>query len=404
MAANSKPVVLFSTADWDSPYWTNKQHIASRLADRGYRVLYVETVGIRRPGINALDARRIAARLRRGTAPIREVRPNLWVFSPLTIPLGHRFGPISRFNHWQLEHRVRSWLRAQNAAHPIVWTYHPYMLGAASAVRPSAIVYHAVDDLGAIPGVDRTEFESVERRLLERADHVFVTSLALDEHCRKIAGARTHYFNNVADIEHFGAARRGRPLPTDLAEIPGPRLMYVGALSNFKIDFGLLAALAKARPDWHLVFIGEEREGQRDETIAELRAMPNAHFLGWRPYAQLPDYLRGADVALLPQLINDYSRSMFPMKFFEYLAAGRPVIATALPALRDFAAIHRVAHGVAGFEVQVEHALQRPAEGVLPLDHPVLTANSWEARLDAMIAIIDGAPAKTDRTSGRGSS
>ncbi|WP_420133950.1 glycosyltransferase [Rhodopseudomonas sp.] len=390
VAANSKTVVLFSTADWDSPYWTNKQHIASRLADRGYEVLYVETVGIRRPGLNAMDLRRIIARLKRGTAPIREVRPNLWVFSPLTVPLGQRYAAVSVFNRWQLVFRIRSWLRRRRASHPIVWTYHPYMLEAAEAVQPSAVVYHSVDDLGAVPGVDKAEYEAVERRLLQRADHVFVTSLALEAHCREVAGERTHYFNNVADIAHFGAARLDRLLPADLAGIPKPRLIYVGALSDFKIDLGLLASLVQARPDWHLVVIGDEREGQRDPTIARMQAMPNAHFLGWRPYAELPDYLRGADVALLPQLINDYSRAMFPMKFFEYLAAGRPVVATALPALADYHAVHRVAHDAAEFEAQVQAALDHRGDGVLPLDHPVLTKNSWDARLDAMLAIVNG--------------
>lgn len=390
MTGNSidRDVVLFSSADWGDRYWTNKQHTAVRLAARGYDVLYVESVGIRRPGLNALDMRRIVGRIRRGLAPIREVSNRVWLLSPLTIPVGHRYAFVGALNRWLLQSRIRRWLKRRDARHPLVWTYHPYMLALAEGLQPGAIVYHSVDDLGAIPNVDHAAYDAAEVKLLRRADHVFVTSRALYDRCVATAGDRTHYFNNVADIDHFGQARTAAPLPPDLEAIPHPRLIYIGALSDFKIDFTMIAEIAEARPDWHFVFIGDEREGQHSEDIARLARRPNAHFIGWRAYAALPDYLRGADVALLPQQINDYTRSMFPMKFFEYLAAGLPIVATPLPALAEFAAYHHVASNAAEFIAAVEAALRAPSAARLPLDHPVLRANSWDARLDAMLATI----------------
>jgi glycosyltransferase involved in cell wall biosynthesis len=381
-------VVMFSTADWKDRYWTNKQHTAAGLAARGYRVLYVESVGIRRPGVNALDLRRIGTRLRDGLRPVREVSENVWVLSPLTIPFGHRFALVGWFNRWQLRSRIKRWLRGRGALRPMIWTYHPYMLDAATDLDPSALIYHSVDDLGSVPGVDHAAYYAAEARLLEAADHVFVTSRALFDHCVTTAGARTHYFNNVADIDHFGAARKAGPLPAELEAIPRPRLIYVGALSDFKLDLKMIAAVAERRPDWHLVFIGAEREGQHSPEIEQLARRPNAHFLGWRAYSDLPGYLRGADVALLPQQINDYTRSMFPMKFFEYLAAGLPVVSTALPALSEYAALHRVACSTEEFIGAIGQALRSPSAGVLPLNHPILRANSYDARLDAMLAIV----------------
>lgn len=388
--AIGRDVVLFSSADWGDRYWTNKQHTAVRLAARGYRVLYVESVGIRRPGLNALDLRRIVGRLRRGLAPIREVSKNVWLLSPLTIPVGHRYAFVGALNRWLLQSRIGRWLKYRGAQRPMLWTYHPYMLALAEALKPGAVVYHSVDDLGAVPNVDHAAYDAAEKKLLERADHVFVTSRALYDRCVATAGARTHYFNNVADIDHFGSARDIAPLPVDLEAIPHPRLMYIGALSDFKIDFTMIAEIAAARPEWHFVFIGDEREGQHSEDIARLAQRPNAHFLGWRAYAVLPDYLRGADVALLPQQINDYTRSMFPMKFFEYLAAGLPIVATPLPALAEFAGYHLIAANAAEFIAAVEDVLSSSSANQLPLDHPIVRSNSWDARLDGMLAIING--------------
>lgn len=391
-SSREKTVVLFSTADWGDRYWTNKQHTASLLAARGYRVLYVETVGIRKPSLNKLDFIRILSRLASGLAPIREVTKNVWVFSPLTIPLGHRYGLIRKFNGWQLQGRIRNWLRGRKAVRPIVWTYHPYMLGAMAMLDPHVVIYHAVDDLRAIPNVDREEFDHAEAALLARANHVFVTSPALLAHCSAIAAGRTHYYNNVADIAYFGQARLPQPLPSDLADIAEPRIMYVGALSDFKLDLDLLATMVEDKPDWNFVFIGDQREGQNDQRIARMALRSNAHFIGWRPYAELPRYLHGASVTLLPQQINDYTRSMFPMKFFEYLAAGRPVVATPLPALADFARFHRIAATAPDFIAAVADAIAHPEAGVLALDHPVLQENSWDARLDAMLEIVAHQP------------
>jgi glycosyltransferase involved in cell wall biosynthesis len=387
MTGAAKPVVLFSTADWNWPYWTNKQHMAVHLAARGHPVLYVESVGIRRPTLDRRDVARIVGRVRRAIAPVVEARPNLWVLPPLTIPAGHRLPMIARFNAWQLRRHIADWLRRRRGERPIVWTYHPYMMDVALALDPSAIVYHCVDDIGALPAVDRDSYDAAERVLLVRADHVFATSLSLRERCAAVAPERTHYFANVTDVEHFAAARRDGPVPADLAAIPRPRLGYVGVLSDFKLDLDLIERVVLTNADWHWVFIGDEREGQASPMVARLRKQPNVHLLGWRPYADLPAYLRGIDVALLPQQLNDYTRAMFPMKFFEYLAAGRPVVATPLPALAEFRHLYRTAASADDMAREIDAVLSAPP-ATLRLDDAVLRTHSWEARLDAMLDIV----------------
>jgi glycosyltransferase involved in cell wall biosynthesis len=390
-------VILFSSADWQSRYWTNKQHIATRLAARGHRVLYVETVGLRLPGLNGLDAKRIISRLKRGLSPVAQVRKNLWTLSPLTIPLAHRNPAVAAINSWQLRTRIKKWISANDVQTPLVWTYHPYMLDAIELLDVSTLVYHCVDDLGAMPGIDRESFEIAERKLLDRADITFTTSHFLQARCATIAGPRAHYFCNVADVAHFGKARAAGVLPPELESIPRPRLCYLGALSDFKVDFELLDKIAGARPNWQFVFVGEEPAGQFNTRLAQLAKRPNVHLLGWRPYADLPQYLRGFDVALLPQLINDYTRAMFPMKFFEYLAAGLPVVSTPTEALVDFNSIHSIAPDAESFAGAIQTLLGSKSKP-LPLDCRVLQDNSWDSRLDRMLAAING-HGQADRSS-----
>ena len=263
------------------------------------------------------------------------------------------------------------------------------MLQVAKSLQPSLLIYHCVDDIGAIPGVDRAAFELEERRLLERAGLIFATSHLLYDRCAEIAGSRAHYFGNVADIDHFAGAREDAGIPPELSAIPQPRIGYVGVLSDFKIDFGLLEALVQAHPEWHFVFIGEEREGQRSTAVTRIKRHPNAHFLGWRPYADLPRYLAGLDVALLPQLINDYTRAMFPMKFFEYLAAGLPVVSTPLPALRDLGAFYAAANCPREFAEAIAAAISGRGPKAPGIGDMLLQANSWDARLDRMMQLIE---------------
>jgi glycosyltransferase involved in cell wall biosynthesis len=337
----------------------------------------------------------MAVRLRRGLTPPAQVRDNLWVLSPLTVPFGQRRTVINAFNRWQLRARIGGWMRRQKVTHPLIWTYHPHMLGVVDAIDPSIMVYHCVDDVGAIPGVDRAMFELAEKRLLARAELTFATSHDLQERCAAVAGSRAHYFGNVADIAHFAKARGIGVLPPELAGIPRPRLGYIGVLSDFKIDFALLESLVSSHPGWQFVFIGDQREGQRSDAVARLMRQSNVHFLGWRSYRQLPEYVGGFDIGLLPQLVNDYTRSMFPMKFFEYLAAGLQVVSTPLPALRDFASVYSMAGDAGGFADAISAALAGRGPALPAPDDTLLRSNSWDARLDQMMAIVEATPPRT---------
>ena len=380
-----RDVVLFSTADWDHPFWTNKQHVAGQLAARGFRVLYVESLGLRRPAVQSRDVARIVRRLRRAWRPPRQINDNLWVASPLALPW-HANRLARRFNDWWLAAWVKRQCRRLRFENPIVWTYNPLVGPVAADLAGSLLVYHCVDDLSAAPGLPSAVIQAAEERLVRSADVVFTTSEALQARLAVWNPRATHYLPNVADFEHFARARDQRPIPPELAAIPRPRIGFVGALAQYKVDFELIASVARARPDWHWVLIGQEGEGHAQTCIDRVR-LPNVHLLGPRDYAQLPDYLRGFDVATIPCVANAYTAAMFPMKFFEYLAAGLPVVASHTPALSQFAHECDLVDSALEFTSAVDRVLQGHRADLAQCTR-VARRHTWEWRMQEMLAIL----------------
>jgi glycosyltransferase involved in cell wall biosynthesis len=378
-----RDILLIATADWDTKPWTNKQHMARSLALRGFRIVYVESLGLRRPTSDRRDFARIVRRVRRAVRGVRRVDANIWVVSPFVLPL-HGNASVRRMNTLILSTLIKKSLRSLDFSRCICWTYDPLTTSLLDHFAPEFTVYHCVDDLSAVPGIERKLLARADVSLVTRADVVFVTNPILRDRWLEVKGKDVHYFPNVADYEHFSKARKGAPIPPEIATIPSPRIGYVGTISDYKIDLEMVLQIAQQRPDWHWVFVGEAREGQRSETMKRLRRLANVHFLGYREYAFLPEYLGSFDIATLPMRINNYTISMFPMKFFEYLAAGRPVLATELPALADYRAAYRMVRTAGDF---IE-----AAENILGGDFPdpiyceaIARAHTWQRRTDEML-------------------
>ena len=327
--------IVLATADWDHPLWTNKQHTAMSLAALGHRVLYVESLGLRPPRKGMTDLPRIFKRLRRVVRPPRMVQQGIWVWSPLVIPGASH--PLAQFLNrvlvrggLQLMHR---WLALRN---PILWTYNPLTLEVLAPTSFPKVVYHCVDRIQAQPEMPGERIELAERQLCRVSSVVFTTAPELQRSLAPL-NRHTYLFGNVAEFDHFARAWQCTSLcPAELAPLPSPRLIFIGAIDAYKLDLTALTQLARKRPDWSLVLVGPIGEADPGTDIGVLRAFPNVHWLGPRPYAELPNWLAHADVALLPLQLNSYTRNMFPMKFFEYLAAGLPVVATAIPSLERF--------------------------------------------------------------------
>ena len=326
--------VLLSTADWDHPLWTNKQHVACSLADLGHRVLYVDSLGVRAPRGDRSDAGRIVRRLKRGLRTPRQVRPNLWVISPLVLP-GQSRGVLGRLNRWSLGISLFVADLILDFRKPLLWTFNPQTRHYLSLRKFYASIYHCVDRIQAQPGMPSDAIETAELDLCGAVNAVFTTAPQLQQSLAEL-NAGTHFFGNVADAKFFSRALDPvAAVPADLPQGSAPILMFVGAIDAYKLDLPMLETLVARHPEWNLVLVGPVGETDPSTDVSGLERFPNVYLLGPKPYEALPAYLAQADVALLPLQLNDYTRHMYPMKFFEYLAAGRLVVATAIPSLQD---------------------------------------------------------------------
>jgi len=332
-------IVLLSTADWDHPLWTNKQHVACALAAEGERVLYVESLGIRSIQAKTQDFRRILRRLLLGLRLVRLVRPGIWVLSPLVLPGGSQ-GMALRLNRLLLRCSVALACCLLRFRSPWLWTYNPLTLLYMPLKGFALSIYHAVDAIQEQPCMPKALIEFQEARLCRSVDQVFTTSPYLAQRLARYTN-RICYEPNVADRDHFSAALTLRQnlkladLP-ELQGIPEPKIGFVGAISGYKLDFALIHAVAIRHPEWQFVFIGPHSEGEPSTNIKQLSGLSNVHWLGPKPYSQIPRFLAAFQCAWLPLQCNSYTKAMFPMKFFEYLFAGLPVVSTRINALLAF--------------------------------------------------------------------
>ncbi|HUN74755.1 MAG TPA: glycosyltransferase [Steroidobacteraceae bacterium] len=382
-----KDIVLLSTADWDNPFWTNKQHVAVELIRRGHRVLYIDSLGLRHPSVSKRDLKRILGRARKALRVPREVRSGLWVWSPLVLPF--QGNPLScRTNRWLLEHGLDAHLRALGMKREWLWTYNPLTCQFLNLSSFERCIYHCVDEISGQPGMPVSALTSSEEELCRAANIVFTTSRVLTE-SRSRWNVRTHYLPNVADYRHFSSAMSSETeIPEDLARIAKPRLGFIGAISGYKVDFGLIRAVAEARPDWSIVLIGGVGEGDPWTDVSQLRGLPNVHLLGPRPYSALPAYLKGFSVTLLPNRINSYTDAMFPMKLFEYLASGCPVVSVSLKSIEDYGNVVSIAQSTQDFIESVASILAGNAPP-LSLRLAVARQHTYITRMDQMLELLE---------------
>lgn len=379
-----RDILIVSTADWDNPFWTNKQYMAALFAGHGHRVLYVDSLGLRRPSLHKRDIKRIVRRLWKALPVPRKVRTNLWRVAPLVFPF-HSTSWARSFNSVLLQTALNWHMRLLGMTRPLIWTYNPVIADMCAALPNSGIVYHCVDDLRASPHIDAATIERGEERLGQVASLCFTTSPLLRERMTSLFPTVV-YEPNVADLAFFETARMNPREPFELRSIPHPRLLFVGALSEYKVNFRLMEAVARRLPNAHWVLIGETGEGQPDS--AQPPRLPNVHVLGPRVYGHLPYFMAHCDVAVLPASHNAYTDAMFPMKFFEYLAAGLQVVSVRLPALAEFEDLYFPAETQEEFSTAIERVLAGETRDASVIEQ-ACRKHTWEARFARMEAVLD---------------
>lgn len=266
----------------------------------------------------------------------------------------------------------------------LAWYYTPMALTFTDHLTPDAVVYDCMDELSAFQGAPPELIER-EQKLFELADVVFAGGASLYESKRTQHG-NVYLFPSSIDRKHFAAARRPAIDFSDQAAIPHPRIGFFGVLDE-RLDRELLRAVAEARPHWHFVLIGPVVKIRQED----LPQGNNLHYLGGRPYAELPTYLANWDVAMLPFARNASTKFISPTKTPEYLAAGKPVVSTAIrDVVRPYGeqGMVRIAETPAEFVVAIEQLL-RPADARwLATVEEYLSSTSWDKTFGEMMTAI----------------
>ena len=385
---NQYDVVCISSIDWDF-IWQGHQEIMTRLAAGGHRVLFIENTGVRPPRVS--DLPRVISRLRnwrKGTKGFREEKSNLFIHSPIVVPL-----PYSRIAQWlnqrMLMRGINRWMRAIGATRPVVWTFLPTPLARdlIKAIDPALTIYYCIDDLASSSHEARKIVKS-EQALFREADLVFVTSERLRQRAAQFSN-RVHLFPFAVNLAVFQKSREEREaVPADLAALKRPIAGYVGGLHQW-VDQDLLVEIATKLPKINFALIGPE---QTD--VSRLKALPNIHLFGQRPHADLPRYVSGFDCGLVPYRITEYTANVYPTKLNEYLVMGIPVVATDLAEIRRFNAEHglivHIAESPDDYAAAVKNAVAAvPLPSEVSRRIEVAESNSWERRLEKMSLLID---------------
>lgn len=292
------------------------------------------------------------------------------------------------------EARARAALRAlldellerHGAEDHVAWYYTPMALPFSRHLAPAAIVYDCMDELSAFAGAP-PELKDREAELLRRADVVFTGGRSLYE-AKRARHPNVHLYPSGVDVAHFARARLSLAAPADQAAIPGPRLGFFGVIDE-RLDVDLIDAVAALRPAWQIVLIGPVVK----IAPALLPRAPNIHYLGQKPYEELPAYLAGWDVALLPFARNEATRFISPTKTPEYLAGGRPVVSTSIrDVVQPYAelGLARIADSPRDFVAAVEACLAEPRAGALARIDAFLAESSWDAIWARMERTLDG--------------
>ena len=361
---------------------TSKTHIMRILAEKN-RILWVSSIGMRRPSASRRDVGRLFTKLRVAMRGSRRVAPNLSVFNPLVLPFPGTPG-VESLNTAILSTSIRYLSRRLGLTRPILWSFLPNVSRLVGRLGESMVVYHCVDEYSAFAGVARETLQRMERDLIRKAHVVFTSSEELAEE-RRLHNPQTFFVSHAVDVAHFSRALSDVTLPPDIAGLKRPIIGFFGLIAEW-IDLALLREIALARPEWSVVLIGKATTD-----LGPVRDVPNVHLLGQKPYEALPAYCKAFDVGLIPFRLNELTRKANPLKLREYLAAGLPVVSSDLPEVRRYEPLVRVASGVDGFIHAVEAALEDGGDTARRLRVEAMRSESWEARVEELSRRISGA-------------
>lgn len=365
--------ILYAGNDWVSDNRTSSHHISRRLA-RSNTLLYIEASGQRSPRFTKRDLRKIFQKILKAFHGPRRIDSNVYLYSPLILPF-HRYPLIRRLNRVLLALSLNWACRRVGFREPLIWMAVPHYASIVDSVRARGIVYYCVDEYASLPNTDREATLNMEAHILSKADVVFVISEKLLESKRHL-NPNTYLSLHGVETAHFQAATEKRPIPEDIASLPRPVAGFFGLIEEW-VDLDLVRHAATRLPNISFVLIGRVA---RD--VTPVASLPNVHFLGQRPYADLPRYLKAFDVGLIPFKLTDVIINSNPLKFKEYLAGGKPVVSVQIAALDPYAQLAYVARSYDEFTEMIQRAIAEDSAEKSAARVQAMAGESWDIKFE----------------------
>lgn len=387
MPLRGRDILCFSH-DWTGDP-LSKTHLM-RVLSRENRILWINAIANRMPTSSSKDISRIFNKLKSFTAPVREVEPNIFVLNPLAIP-AYGSKPVVSLNRKFLISQVKKAMRALGFRSPVNMIFNPAAGMIAGQVGESDLIYYCVDEYTAFTGVSGG-LRAIEEDLFRRADLVVVSAEKLYDD-KKRFNENTFIIRHGTDWNHFRTALDDATgIPAEIADLPRPIIGFHGLLADW-VDFELIKKTAEHFKNGSVVLIGKVAV-DAEQKVKILDGVPNIHFLGRKPYAELPAYCKGFDVALNPFAINELTLAANPLKVREYLAAGLQVVSTDIPEVRI------LKHCLLGtdhadFISKVKYALANPVPKEEISDS--IREESWDAKVDELRTIMAGRKAEREK-------
>lgn len=378
----NEDIICLSTMSWDF-LWTRKQRFMEMLAGYGNRILYVEPIN----SITNLYKRREETTSGLGSR-VKEVKKNVFVLTPsLMLPAFGRVRALDRINQRLLEWVVVKWQKRLKFDFPILWVYSPKTIDILDSFPRKLLIYDCVDEHSAYPGVkNKSLVQNWEKRLLEDADIVFTSAKGLYED-KKQYNQNTFFVPNGVDVEHFAEVQNpDLEIAAEMKKFSKPILGFVGGIYQW-VDLDLIKYVARANPRWTVTMIGPMGPEVDVSLFSDIK---NVYFLGTKDREILPQYVKAFDVCLNVFKRNELSRTVNPLKVYEYLAAGKPVISVDMPEIRHLSDVVYIAKSYEHFLSQIKAALAENNSKRVAEKMKVSKEYSWEKLLSTVSQKIEG--------------
>jgi glycosyltransferase involved in cell wall biosynthesis len=355
-----------------------------RLARAGNRVIFVNSISMGLPSITSRDlAVKIKRKLRSYARAVRQTEEGIVVVSPPVLPF-YSSRAARSLNRRLLAAQLRLLMIAFEVRDPILWVAIPTASDVVGHLGERALIYQVSDKYDANRMDHATDSKIIARMhsdLLERADLVYYSGRKLFEEelrAHPDVAAKAKLLEQAVDFDHFASATsREWETPEDIAGVRRPRLGYFGQLDSWLIDQKLIRHVSLERPDWQWVMLGLKA------ARLDIEDLPNVHYLGSKPYAEMPRYASEFDVCVLPWATdNEFVSYGSAIKVREYLATGKPVVMTPLYEYEPLDGILRIARGPEDFIAKVEDALVRDTEVQREVRQLAVRRSTWDARAE----------------------